>query len=193
MEQLSICHNWSACALERGKPNYWGSWALEPMLHKTGRHHQGNPAYHNYRVARTAAKTQNRKTILMFKENNFLKLSSFFCLFMVGTIAWISACYFVHLYTFPEWKAGEIPPGSAASNGRVMTMRESFPRQIDKESRGPQGERRWEFSWRKKGQTFFFPSLHSLGLDNNNVSCLRTVSGLNLLANSVVLKCKLWE
>ena len=59
---------------------------------------------------------------LMFKETNFLKLSSFFCLFMVGTIAWISACYFVHLYTFPEWKAGEIPPGSAASNGRVMTI-----------------------------------------------------------------------
>ena len=33
----------------------------------------------------------------------------------------------------------------------------------------------------------------------NNVSCLRTVSGLrtvfglNLLANSVILKCKLWE
>ena len=31
------------------------------------------------------------------------------------------------------------------------------------------------------------------GLYNNNVSCLRTVSGLNLLANSVILKCKLWE
>ena len=39
----------------------------------------------------------------------------------------------------------------------------------------------------------FFPSLHSLGLYNNNVSCLRTVSGLNLLVNSVILKCKLWE
>ena len=39
----------------------------------------------------------------------------------------------------------------------------------------------------------FFPSLHSLGLYNNNVSCLRTVSGLNPLANSVILKCKLWE
>ena len=33
----------------------------------------------------------------------------------------------------------------------------------------------------------FFPSLHSLGLYNNNVSCLRTVSGLNLLANSVIM------
>ena len=58
-------------------------------------------------------------------------------------------------------------------------MRESFPRQVDKKSRGPQGERGLEFSRRKKGQTFF-PSLHSLGLYNNNVSCLRTVSGLNL-------------
>ena len=34
-------------------------------------------------------------------------------------------------------------------------MRESVPRQVDKESRGPQGERGLEFSWRKKGQTFF--------------------------------------
>ena len=59
-------------------------------------------------------------------------------------------------------------------------LRESFPRQVDRESRGPQGERGLEFSRRKKGQTFFlFP--HSLGLYNNNVSCLRTVFGLNLL------------
>ena len=34
---------------------------------------------------------------------------------------------------------------------------------------------------------------HSLGLYNSKVSCLRTVSGLNLLANPVILKCKLWE
>ena len=65
-----------------------------------------------------------------------------------------------------------------------VKVRESFPRQVDKKSRGPQGERGLEFSRRKKEQTFF-PSLHSLGLYNNNVSCLRTVSGLNLLANSV--------
>ena len=63
-------------------------------------------------------------------------------------------------------------------------LRESFPRQVDKKSRGPQGERGLEFSRRKKGQTFF-PFLQSLGLYNNNVLCLRTVSGLNLLANSV--------
>ena len=59
-------------------------------------------------------------------------------------------------------------------------MRESFPRQVDRESRGPQGERGLEFSRRKKGQTFFL-SPHSLGLYNNNVSCLRTVFGFNLL------------
>ena len=70
-------------------------------------------------------------------------------------------------------------------------MKESFPRQVDKKSRGPQGEKGLEFSRRKKGETFF--PLHSLRLYNNNVSCLRTVSGLNLLANSVILKCKLWE
>ena len=57
--------------------------------------------------------------------------------------------------------------------------KESFPRQVDRESRGPQGERGLEFSRRKKGQTFLSP--HSLGLYNNNVSCLRTVFGFNLL------------
>ena len=83
------------------------------------------------------------------------------------------------------------------SEDRYRILRESFPRQVDRESRGPQGERGLEFSRRKKGQTF--PSLHSLVLYNNNVSCLRIVSGLrtvfglNLLANSVILKCKLWE
>ena len=68
-------------------------------------------------------------------------------------------------------------------------MRESFPRQVDKKSRGPQGERGLGYSKRKKGQTFFtFFPLHSLGLYNNNVSCLRTIFGLNPLANSVILK-----
>ena len=37
-----------------------------------------------------------------------------------------------------------------------VVMRESFPRQVDRESRGPQGERGLEFSRRKKGQTFSF-------------------------------------
>ena len=54
----------------------------------------------------------------------------------------------------------------------MLILRESFPRQVDKESRGPQGQRGLEFSRKDK---LFFPSLHSLGLYNNNVSCLRTV------------------
>ena len=74
--------------------------------------------------------------------------------------------------------------GSAFFIVQISHLKESFPRQVDKKSRGPQGERGLEFSRRKKGQTFSL-SLHSLGLYNNNVSCLRTVSGLNLLANSV--------
>ena len=37
-----------------------------------------------------------------------------------------------------------------------LGLRESFPRQVDKKSRGPQGERGLEFSRRKKRQTFFF-------------------------------------
>ena len=71
-------------------------------------------------------------------------------------------------------------------------VRESIPRQVDKKSSGPQGERGLEFSRRNKGQMFFFLYI-SLGLYNNNVSCLRTVSGKNLLANPVFLKYQLWE
>ena len=37
-----------------------------------------------------------------------------------------------------------------------QVVRESVPRQVDKESRGPQGERGLEFSRRKKGQTFSY-------------------------------------
>ena len=69
----------------------------------------------------------------------------------------------------------------------IQPVRESFPRQVDKKSRGPQGERGLEFSGRKKGQTFL-----SLYIPLDHVSCLRTVSGLNL-ANHVILKCKLLE
>ena len=36
---------------------------------------------------------------------------------------------------------------------RIIEMRESFPRKVDRKSRGPQGERGLEFSRRKKGQT----------------------------------------
>ena len=40
----------------------------------------------------------------------------------------------------------------------IILLRELFPRQVDKKSRGPQGERGLEFSWRKKGQKIFFHS-----------------------------------
>ena len=49
----------------------------------------------------------------------------------------------------------------------------------------------WNPLMKRKGPTF--SPLHSLGLNNNNVSCLRTVSGKDLLADSVILKFKLWE
>ena len=39
--------------------------------------------------------------------------------------------------------------------GYLISVRESLPRQVDRESRGPQGERGLELSRRKKGQTFF--------------------------------------
>ena len=51
----------------------------------------------------------------------------------------------------------------------------------------------WNIQGGRKEKLFYFFPLHSLGLYNNNVSCLRTVFGLNLLANSVILKHKLWE
>ena len=70
-------------------------------------------------------------------------------------------------------------------------MRKSFPRQVDKKSRGPQRE--GSGILKEKERTNFFSPLHSLELYNNNVSCLRTASGKNLLANPVILKCKLWE
>ena len=63
-------------------------------------------------------------------------------------------------------------------------MRESIPRQVDEKSGGPQGVGGLEFSRRRKRQTFF--PLHSLGLYNNNVSCLRIVSEKKLLANPVI-------
>ena len=59
---------------------------------------------------------------------------------------------------------------SSSQNLRSAVVRQSFPRQVDKKSRGP-GQRGLEFSRRKKGQTFI-PPLQSLALYNNNVSCL---------------------
>ena len=74
----------------------------------------------------------------------------------------------------------------------VSILRESFPRQVDKKSRGPQGEMVSGILKEEERTNIFFP-LHSLGLYNNNVSCLRTVYGKNLLANPIILKCKVWE
>ena len=37
----------------------------------------------------------------------------------------------------------------------MLLVRESIPRQVDKKSGGPQGERGLEFSRRRRGQTFF--------------------------------------
>ena len=67
----------------------------------------------------------------------------------------------------------KVMPNNAQTTAQLHSshtlVRESFPRLVDMESRGPQGERSLEFSRRKKGQTFFL-SPHSLGLYNNNVS-----------------------
>ena len=38
----------------------------------------------------------------------------------------------------------------------IRELRESIPRQVDKKSGGPQGEKGLEFSRRGKGQKFFF-------------------------------------
>ena len=83
-------------------------------------------------------------------------------------------------------------------------MRESTPRQVDKESRGPQGEGNLEFSGRKKGKRcvflflFLFSPLHSLGLHNNSVLLQDSLwekkkNRKKLLGNPIILKCKLRE
>ena len=68
-------------------------------------------------------------------------------------------------------------------------MRESVPRQVDRESRGPQGERGLEFSKRKKGQsldsTFCYLKMLIMGV--------RSLQGCILPEDSVTLRCKLWE
>ena len=75
-----------------------------------------------------------------------------------------------------------------------MGLRESFPRQVDKKSKVDFLDKErgvWNSQGGRKDKLFF--PLYSLGSFNNNVSCLRTVSGLNFLANPVILKCKLGE
>ena len=102
----------------------------------------------------------------------------------------------------------------------LFLLRGSIPRQVDKKSGGPQGERGLEFSRRRKGQTFFFlyipqSQLHktflSLSLElmitqqtqfklctKDYIIMMYPALGQyllseNLLANPVILKCKLWE
>ena len=50
-----------------------------------------------------------------------------------------------------------------------MLVRESFPRQVDKKSRGPQGERGLEFSRRRKGQTIYSSAFLSFSQLHNSV------------------------
>ena len=49
---------------------------------------------------------------------------------------------------------GKTTNNTQRDSNKDNSLRESVPRQIDKKSRGPQGERGLEFSRRKKGQTF---------------------------------------
>ena len=46
-------------------------------------------------------------------------------------------------------------PVEGATHLSDRVMRQSFPRQVDRKSRGPQGEKGLEFSRRKKGHTIF--------------------------------------
>ena len=59
------------------------------------------------------------------------------------------------------WKTQQWPQDwkksvSFQSLRMTTVLRESFPRQVDRKPRGPQGERGLEFSRRKKGRFFFF-------------------------------------
>ena len=53
-----------------------------------------------------------------------------------------------------EWERRPFSLGNIILLKEKEGMRESFPRQIDKKSRGPQGEKGLGYSRRKKGQTF---------------------------------------
>ena len=103
-----------------------------------------------------------------------------------------------------------------------QVVRESVPRQVDKKSRVPEEEkgvwgsrstdRRLEFSRRRKRQTFFFSTFLSLSPElmiiqqttqfklctKDYITTMYPAWGQfllpeNLLANPVILKCKLWE
>ena len=60
--------------------------------------------------------------------------------------------------TTERLKRTELKVRNTLSNSisyNIIILRESIPRQVDKKSGGPQGEKGLEFSRRKKGQTFF--------------------------------------
>ena len=60
--------------------------------------------------------------------------------------------------TTERLKRTELKVRNTLSNSisyNIIILRESIPRQVDKKSGGPQGDRGLEFSRRKKGQTFF--------------------------------------
>ena len=59
--------------------------------------------------------------------------------------------YFGHLI----WQTDSFEKALMLGKIEDRRMPESFPRQVDKKSRGSQGERGLEFSRKKKGQTFF--------------------------------------
>ena len=53
------------------------------------------------------------------------------------------------------WKAPKCPSTEKWMKKMCYILKESFPRQVDKKSRGPQGEGGLESPRRKKGRTFF--------------------------------------
>ena len=60
--------------------------------------------------------------------------------------------------TTERLKRTELKVRNTLSNSisyNIIILRESIPRQVDKKSGGPQGEKGLEFSRRRKGQTFF--------------------------------------
>ena len=68
-------------------------------------------------------------------------------------------------------------------------MRESFPRQVDRKSRGPQGERGLEFSRRKKGQTSQSVDQDlETGVDENERVTGRKARGLQM--EEIAYKCQ---
>ena len=65
----------------------------------------------------------------------------------------LSAIGWCHLHVWGYWYFSRHLDSSLCFI-QPSVLRESFPRQVDRKSWGPQGERGLEFSRRKKGQTF---------------------------------------